>query len=187
MHKISVSAMSLAILATMATFFGPAAFATEQTFLAQNGLAGKSTTQMVEYINQLKQDRPLNFSAAITPTQLNLSDGSEGYSFPLKDKFYLSFAPYINQTHPCFNHNLSSCTGELIDTPFKVTIRDQAGKVILDQTLTSYQNGFIGVWLPRNITGTINVTYNGLSAATPFATASDSRTCLTNVKLEQKL
>ena len=187
MHKISVPALSLAILTIMTTFLGSPAFATEQTFLTQNGLAGKTPRQMVEYINQLKQDRPLNFSASITPTQLNLSDGSEGYSYPLNDKFYLSFAPYINQTHPCFNHNLSSCTGELTNSPFKVTIKDQSVKVILDQTLTSYQNGFIGVWLPRNITGTINVTYNGLSASTPFATASDSRTCLTNLKLEQKL
>ncbi len=142
---------------------------------------------MVEYINQLKQDRPLNYSASVTSTDLNISDGTEAHSYPLGDRFYLSFAPYITHAHDCYNHNLSSCTGELKNTAFKVKILDQTGKVIVSDNMTSYQNGFIGVWLPRNINGTINVTYNGLSALTPFATGTESQTCLTNVKLEKTI
>lgn len=187
MKNISAKTLQLAMLAFTMTTLGHLAYARESSFLAKNGLENKTTTQMVEYIDQLKQDRPLLFSASITSTELKVSDGQEAHSYPLGDKFYLAFAPYITHTHPCFNHNLSSCTGELKNTAFKVKIIDQSGNVIVSNNMTSYQNGFIGVWLPRNITGTINVTYNGLTAVTPFATGAKNQTCLTNVKLEKPI
>lgn len=154
-------------------------------FLAQHGISGKTTEQMIETIDQSKQERPLAYSASVTGTELKLSDGQQQFSFPVGDKFYLSFAPYINQTHPCFNHSLSGCRGELANTTFDVKITDQAGKVILQDKLTSYQNGFIGVWLPRNIEGTIEVSYQGLKATSPFATQAESQTCMTTLHLEK--
>lgn len=187
MKNLSAYAINTILLGSALAAFSQFSYAQDQSFLAKNGLENKTTPQMVEYINRLQQDRPLNFSAAVTSTELTVSDGKEAHSYPLGDKFYLSFAPYITYTHPCYNHNLSSCTGELKNTTFKVKIIDQQGKVIASNNMTSYQNGFIGVWLPRNITGTINVTYNGLTAVTPFATGNDSQTCLTSVKLEKTI
>ncbi|EOZ7333346.1 CueP family metal-binding protein, partial [Yersinia enterocolitica] len=64
-------------------------------------------------------------------------------------------------------------------------ITDKAGKVILQDTLTSYQNGFIGVWLPRNTEGTIEVSYQGLKAVSPFATQAESQTCMTTLHLQK--
>ncbi|WP_245610307.1 copper-binding periplasmic metallochaperone CueP [Yersinia kristensenii] len=157
----------------------------ETAFLAQHGISGKTTEQMIETIDQSKQERPLAYSASVTGTELKLSDGQQQFSFPLGDKFYLSFAPYINQTHPCFNHSLSGCRGELANTEFDVKITDQTGKVILQDKLTSYQNGFIGVWLPRNTQGTIEVSYQGLKAVSPFATQAESQTCITTLHLKQ--
>lgn len=154
-------------------------------FLAKHGLAGKTVEQMVEAIDQSPQTRPLGYSAGITSRALVLSDGQQKFSYPLGDKFYLSFAPYLQQTHPCFNHSLSGCQGELANTAFDVKITDKAGKVLLNKTLTSQQNGFIGVWLPRNTEGTVSVSYQGRTAHSAFATFNDSQTCMTTLLLQQ--
>ncbi|XBS69782.1 copper-binding periplasmic metallochaperone CueP [Acerihabitans sp. KWT182] len=187
MKNVSSRAINATILASALAAFSHGSYAQDGPFLAKYGLDHKTTPQMVEYINRLKQDRPLTFSASVTSTDLTVSEGGEAHSYPLGDKFYLSFAPYITYTHPCYNHSLSSCTGELKNTTFKVKIIDQKGHVIASKNMTSYQNGFIGVWLPRNISGTVQVTHQGLSASTPFATDDDSQTCLTNLKLEKTL
>ena len=94
-------------------------------FLAAHGLAGKTTEQMVEAIDSSPQARPLPYNAGITSTELKLSDGTQQFSYPLGDKFYLSFAPYLMQTHPCFNHSLSGCRGELANTPFDVKVTEK--------------------------------------------------------------
>lgn len=186
MNKTFASVTRWAIVAFAAITFSHFALATTQTeFLAQHGLSGKTTEQMIEAIDQSKQERPLAYSASVTGTELTLSDGQQQFSFPLGDKFYLSFAPYINQTHPCFNHSLSGCRGELANTPFDVKITDKTGNIILQDKLTSYQNGFIGVWLPRNTEGTIEVSYQGLKATSPFATQVENQTCMTTLQLKK--
>ncbi|CFR11689.1 copper-binding periplasmic metallochaperone CueP [Yersinia frederiksenii] len=188
--KTFAQAARLAIVALTAITFSHFAAAqstpsAEREFLAQQGLAGKTTEQMIDAIDQSKQARPLPYSASVTGTELKLSDGQQQFTFPLGDKFYLSFAPFVNQTHPCFNHSLSGCRGEMAETTFDVKITDNAGKVIVQDKLTSYSNGFIGVWLPRNIEGTIEVSYQGLKAVSPFATQAESQTCMTTLHLQK--
>ncbi|WP_019212607.1 copper-binding periplasmic metallochaperone CueP [Yersinia massiliensis] len=188
--KTFAQAARLAIVALTAITFSHFAAAqstssAEREFLAQQGLAGKTTEQMIDAIDQSKQARPLPYSASVTGTELNLSDGKQQFTFPLGDKFYLSFAPFVNQTHPCFNHSLSGCRGEMAETTFDVKITDNTGKVIVQDKLTSYSNGFIGVWLPRNIEGTIEVSYQGLKAVSPFATQAESQTCMTTLHLQK--
>ena len=152
-------------------------------FLAAHGLAGKTTEQMVEAIDSSTQARPLPYNAGITSTELKLSDGTQQFSYPLGDKFYLSFAPYLTQTHPCFNHSLSGCRGELANTPFDVKLTDKSGKVLMQKKMTSHANGFVGIWLPRDIEGTIEVSYQGKKATAPIATHTSSQTCLTTLPL----
>ncbi|AVX36757.1 hypothetical protein CS535_11190 [Yersinia massiliensis] len=188
--KTFAQAARLAIVALTAITFSHFAAAqstssAEREFLAQQGLAGKTTEQMIDAIDQSKQARPLPYSASVTGTELKLSDGQQQFTFPLGDKFYLSFAPFVNQTHPCFNHSLSGCRGEMAETTFDVKITDNTGKVIVQDKLTSYSNGFIGVWLPRNIEGTIEVSYQGLKAVSPFATQAESQTCMTTLHLQK--
>ncbi len=190
MNKIFASAARLAIIALAAATFSQFASAqpisaAETEFLTQHGLVGKTTEQMIDTIDQSKQERPLAYSASVTGTELKLSDGQQVFSYPLGDKFYLSFSPYVNQTHPCFNHSLSGCRGELANAAFDVKITDKTGQIIMQDKITSYQNGFIGVWLPRNIEGTLEVTYQGLTATSPFATHAESQTCMTTLKLKK--
>jgi hypothetical protein len=59
------------------------------------------------------------------------------------------------------------------------TITDEKGAVILDENLETMDNGFVGVWLPKNLNANIQVAYNGKIATAPISTFSDSETCLT--------
>jgi len=45
--------------------------------------------------------------------------------------------------------------------------------------LTTMANGFVGVWLPRNIDGFVSVSYDGKVAQAPISTYAGSNTCLT--------
>lgn len=45
--------------------------------------------------------------------------------------------------------------------------------------MKSMDNGFIGVWLPKDIKGSIKVTYNEMSAEASISTFIDDNTCLT--------
>jgi len=157
---------------------------TEHEFLSQHGLSGKSVPEMIDYIDQLPQARPLPYTASVTATELKLSDGKNIYTYPLEDKFYLSIAPYITYTHDCFNHSLSGCKAELVETPYQVIVKDSAGQVIFDQTVVSFSNGFYGLWLPRNINGTVEVHMNGRKGSYPFSTDAQSQTCMTTIRLQ---
>ena len=51
------------------------------------------------------------------------------------------------------------------------TITDANGAVIVDKDIETMDNGFIGVWLPRNINGNVIwITYNGKVATAPIST-----------------
>ena len=154
-----------------------------QNFLEKEGLDGLTTVQMVEKL-EAKTIDPNNYNASITATQLSIYTSIKTYTFDVPDDlFYLSIAPYINQTHPCGTHSLVTCRGELKNTTFYVLIKDELDNIIFDQEITSGSNGFAGLWLPRNMTGTIYVEYNNFSATTDIETYDSSNTCLTTLKL----
>ncbi|MEZ5085417.1 MAG: CueP family metal-binding protein [Tessaracoccus sp.] len=93
-----------------------------------------------------------------------------------EDEFYVSFAPYVSQTHDCHFHSLTTCVGELQNADVQVTVTDEAsGETLVDEALTTYDNGFLGVWLPRDIDGTLTVEYEGLTAEWPITTKGGGR------------
>ena len=96
-----------------------------------------------------------------------------------EDRFYLSFAPYITNTHPCNTHFLTSCQNELRNESFHVKVVLEDGTVIIDETLTSASNGFVGVWLPRDVKAVLHIEYDDLHVSTPIETFESSNTCLT--------
>ncbi|HGM4942561.1 copper-binding periplasmic metallochaperone CueP [Hafnia alvei] len=178
-----MSKFSLLLISGLLTTGSAFAATPEATFLAEHGLSGKSVEQIVEAIDQSPQSRPLPYSASITSTGLKLSSDTQTHTLPLGDKFYLSFAPYEWQTHPCFNHSLSGCQGEMPEKTFSVKITDNKGDVVLQKEIKSGRNGFVGVWLPRNMEGNIAVRYKGKTAEYPIRTMEDSQTCLTKLQL----
>lgn len=154
--------------------------------LAEYGLEGMGTAQIIDYLDRLGgAARPQDLMASVRPNELVMSAGSAEFSLAIPDdRFYLSVAPYVDQTHDCFNHSLTTCTGELSSTDVQVQIVDRTNDdVLVDEARTTFDNGFTGFWLPRNIEGTLRITYDGKTAETDFTTNQDAPTCLTTIQL----
>ncbi|OAB44730.1 CueP family metal-binding protein [Paenibacillus glacialis] len=124
-------------------------------------------------------------SASITSKQLIVTENDEKSStYDLPDnEFFLSIAPYVDQTHPCATHSLTGCQGEMVEKEFNVNITDKDGTVIVDETLKSQSNGFIDLWLPRDTTYNITVEHDGKTAESEISTFETDDTCLTTMQL----
>ena len=124
-------------------------------------------------------------SASITGEQLIVvEDGKEKkYDLP-EDEFFVSIAPYVNETHPCQIHSLVGCQGELTEAEFDVRIEDESGKVIIDEKMKSLDNGFIDIWLPRGHNFQVEISHDGKVAAAELATFKDDQTCITTMQLQ---
>lgn len=156
----------------------------EAAVLAEQGLAGMSVEQIVTTLDASDRPRPLDIAASVQANQLLLSDGDQEVTLALpKDSFYLSIAPYLTTTHDCYYHSLATCQGELSRKPMQVTITADSGEVLVEREVTTGTNGFAGFWLPRNISGTIDVEYEGRTGSVGFATDSESPTCITTLQL----
>lgn len=155
--------------------------------LDEFGLAGKDTVEIIEYLDELPvTERPTGLMAAVRHDELLLTGADEEISMALPaDSVYVSIAPYVNQTHDCFYHSLTTCRGELSGEEVTVTITTEAGEILVDEDATTFDNGFIGYWLPRGLDGTITINHDGHSGTTLFSTAEDGATCITDLRLAQ--
>ena len=157
-----------------------------EPLLAEYGLDGMETVEIIDHLDRLGgADRPGDMMASVRPDELVVSADEDEFSLAIPDdRFYLSVAPYVDQTHDCFHHSLTTCTGELASTQVQVQIVDETNdETLVDETRTTFENGFTGFWLPRNIEGTLRVTYDGRTGETEFATDQQAPTCLTTLQL----
>jgi hypothetical protein len=155
----------------------------ENAFLKESGLNGKTITEMVAFLEDSVDEKGID-NASINQKQLVLTSGSSKYEYDLpEDQFYLSIAPYLTYNHPCGIHNLITCRGELSNTTIHVKVLDENNQVILDDDYESGSNGFFGIWLPRDQTLTLTVTYGDLEVTKTVTTMDSSNTCLTELKL----
>src|SRR5690606_18291896 len=74
--------------------------------------------QAVEIIDQLDRvavaERATNLMASVRSDSLLITDGQEEVTLEIpEDRFYVSIAPYVSQTHDCYYHSLTTCVGEL--------------------------------------------------------------------------
>lgn len=154
--------------------------------LAQYDLDGMSGREVVDTLEAMPIDqRPADLIASVQPTELLLTSGDAEAALPLPDDaYYLSVAPYVDQTHPCAMHSLTTCLGELGGQDVAVEVVDDAtGEVLVQGTRTAADNGFIGLWLPRDIDATITLEYDGKGAVTSISTGAEAETCLTTMQL----
>lgn len=100
-----------------------------------------------------------------------------------KDEFYLSVAPYIELTHECVFHSATGCRGELKQEEFFVEFIDIDGNVIISESMMSMSNGFIDLWLPRDVEGTLTITQGELSVVKVISTEAGEPTCETTMQL----
>jgi len=100
-----------------------------------------------------------------------------------EDEFYLSVAPYINNTHECLYHSATGCRAELKLEEFFIEFIDLDGNVIVSENMMSLSNGFIDLWLPRDVEGTLTITQGELSTSKSISTESGEPTCETTMQL----
>lgn len=157
----------------------------DNQILTSHNLGGMEATEIIEHLDRLDvQDRPTGLMASVHVNELQLSTGTEELSLGLpEDRFYLSFAPYVNQTHECYYHSLTTCLGELSNEAVQVTVTNEVGEVVVDEELTTFDNGFVGLWLPRDLEGTLHVSAEGGTGQVPVSTGADDPTCLTTIQL----
>lgn len=164
----------------------PSVHAEAQPLLAEYGLDGLDTVAIIDRLDRLSgEERPEDLMASVRTDELLLSSGGDEFGLPIPgDRFYLSVAPYAGRTHECFYHSLTTCVGELAEADVQVRIVDETNdEVLVDTTETTFANGFIGFWLPRDIEGTVRIGYGDQAAEVDFTTAEDAPTCVTTLQL----
>lgn len=127
---------------------------------------------------------PNDVSASITSHELVVTDNGQKTAFDLpSDEFFVSIAPFVETTHSCAIHSLTGCQGELVEEEFDVLIKDEKGNVVVDETMTSFENGFIDLWLPRDKNLTVNITQGDKTVESTISTFEGDNTCITTMQL----
>jgi hypothetical protein len=119
--------------------------------------------------------------ASINHEEIKVIKNNQEYLIDLpSDLFYIAFAPYINETHDCFNHNLTGCLGEIINQDIEVTVYNEDEDIIETKIMNTGQDGFIGLYLSSETNYRVNVQFNDMESS--FIT-NLYQTCYTEVKL----
>lgn len=152
---------------------------------AEFDLEGLDGQEIVDKLDrQSKDERNSDLIASVRPNELILATEQGEASLPLpEDKFYLSVAPYLSRTHDCFNHSLTTCTGELSQEDIHITITDDEGNELVNEDTTTFDNGFIGYWLPADKKGTITIEKDGKTGEVPLDTSDEGGTCVTTLQM----
>ncbi|HEY4577665.1 MAG TPA: CueP family metal-binding protein [Yaniella sp.] len=156
-----------------------------QTLIDAHDLAGMDAGEMIDHLDRVPlEERPTDLIASVMPDHLVLASATEETVLELPaDQFYLSIAPFVNQTHECHYHSLTTCVGELSEQEVELTVTDDSGEVLVDEQRTTFDNGFVGVWVPAGSSGTIEITYDDKTGTTEFSTDDEAATCITDLQL----
>lgn len=190
---VFVAILALVLAGCAITPSGPAPSSvssqtSEREFLADHGLSGLDVRQVIERLDTMPvADRPTDLLASVQPEALVLTDDQERETrlrLP-EDEVYISIAPYQDQTHDCYFHSLTTCLGELASEEVQVTLTGADGEVIIDEARQTYDNGFIGLWVPRDTEVTLTIEHEGQEANARISTMSDDdATCITTMRLQ---
>src|SRR5690625_3567836 len=142
----------------------------EDTNQAETNL---DTNELKDLVNDYTVDNLEPDSASITSHEL-----------VVEEEFFVSIAPFINETHECAVHSLTGCQGELVEEDFDVLITDSSGEVVVDETMTTEKNGFIDLWLPRDETFVVEMTQGSRTTEAKISTFEGDKTCITTMQLK---
>lgn len=144
-----------------------------------------STNDIKDLVNDYTVDNLEPDSASITSHELVVEEGNEELVYELpEEEFFVSIAPFINETHECAVHSLTGCQGELVEEDIDVLITDSSGEVVVDETMTTEKNGFIDLWLPRDETFVVEMTQDGRTTEAEISTFEGDKTCITTMQLK---
>jgi hypothetical protein len=137
-------------------------------------------------IANVMRSKNTNVEAVVTPQEVVFTFPSgETVNIALpEDRIMIAIAPYISKTHPCVDHNLTECEGELFGVPVEVVASKATdGTVIFNQSVSTLDNGFLELWLPRNMEYKVTLVAEGRKATGRITTFKDSKTCITTFRL----
>lgn len=164
-------------------FLAGCSSASDDEIIADLGFTGLDAKEILLLVSTGDNDyNDVNISVTDSELRIITEDNTITYNMP-ENEFYLSVAPYINMTHGCLFHSATGCTGEILEEMFHISLIDNDGNVIIDSNYESLQNGFIDLWLPRDIEGTLTITYGDLSTTKEISTFSGEPTCETTMQL----
>src|SRR5699024_6774993 len=88
-------------------------------FLAEHDLAGMDAVELIDRLDRLPvSQRPENLMASVRNEEIVLTDGTQEVAMDLpEDRSYVSIAPFVEETHDCFYHSLTTCLGEMSEEP----------------------------------------------------------------------
>ena len=158
-------------------------------FLSQNASrptreVQQDNPEIKEIVQKYSAWKDASESASITSHQLIVSDGGKEVVYDLPEReFFVSIAPYKQDTHPCQIHSLTGCQGELTNEEFNVRIADSNGNIVLDEVKMSGSNGFIDLWLPRDQQYQVIIEQDGKKAESTLSTYKNDNTCITTMQL----
>ncbi|MCO5315267.1 MAG: CueP family metal-binding protein [Solirubrobacterales bacterium] len=159
----------------------------QSLLLAENGLDGLDARQIIDRLDAMPVDqRPADLIASVEPNELILSDGgNREVRLPMpEDRVYVSVAPYRAETHECHFHSLTTCRGELGNTGVAVKLTGEDGRVLINKTRKTFDNGFVGFWVPRGIKANLTVKADGRKGTETLSTVNpDDATCITTMRL----
>src|SRR5699024_2849223 len=151
-----------------------AACGEEDTNQAETNLV---TNEIQTLMNNYTVDNLGPDSAFITSHELVVEEDNEELVYELpEEEFFVSIAPFINETHECAVHSLTGCQGELVEEDFDVLITDSSGEVVVDETMTTEKNGFIDLWLPRDETFVVEMTQGSRTTEAKISTFEGDKT-----------
>jgi hypothetical protein len=101
-----------------------------------------------------------------------------------KDQMVVAIAPYVNRTHPCKTHFMSGCQGEMVKQAVKVNVLTTSGKSVFAGTVTTLENGFFELWLPRELNLAISLETTDKKTSGFISTFASSDTCITTLRLQ---
>lgn len=155
--------------------------------LADHGLEEMDAREVIEQLEATPvSERSTDLVASVRTDTLALSDKeNREASLPLPaGEFYVSIAPFVDQTHDCFFHSLTTCLGELRNQEVAIEVIDnESDTVLVDKDVSTHDNGFAGLWLPRGIDATLTIEHEGRTGTIPISTGDDQPTCLTTLQL----
>lgn len=158
----------------------------EENILSEHGLEGMDAREIIDHLDrQPLAERPAGLLASVKAEELLVSNQDAEISLEMPANFsYISVAPFVSNTHECFYHSLTTCTGELGNESMDVAVIDgETGEALYEGATTTFDNGFVGFWVPRGSFGTISVNYQGLEGESEFATGEEDPTCITDLRL----
>ncbi|PTL38654.1 hypothetical protein C6Y45_09880 [Alkalicoccus saliphilus] len=78
---------------------------------------------------------------------------------------------------------MTGCQGELAGEEFDVLIKDSDGNIVIDETMTAPDHGFLDLWLPRNDTYHVAIGHDGKTTGGEISTFEGDDTCITTMQL----